>query len=100
MEKSSTWLNLMLKNVSLILFVALLGVIYIANVHVAERKQMRIEELKKNVEQVKWQYMGIENDLLLNSSPSQIEDKVKNVGLEYSAMQPKSLEVIEENQNQ
>jgi len=99
MEKSGTWLNLLLKNVSLIMFVAVLGVVYIANVHVAERKQMRIEELKKDVQKVRWQYMGIEKDLLLNSSPSQMEKKMKDVGLEYSAKQPKSLEAVNENQN-
>mgnify|MGYP000844549975 CR=1 FL=1 len=95
MEKSGTWLNLVLKNVSLVTFVAFLGVIYIANVHVAERKQLRIEEMKKDVQKMKWQYMGIEKNLLLHSSPSQIEKKMGDVGLKYSSQKPRRLSLDE-----
>lgn len=81
----------MLKNVPLIVFLALLGVLYIANVHVAERKQLKIEEMKKDVQKMKWQYMGIEKDLLLYSSPSVMEKKMEDVGLKYSTKSPKNL---------
>ena len=100
MEKSGTWLNLLLKNVSLILFVAFLGVIYIANVHVAERKQLRIEQMKKDVQKVKWQYMGIEKDLLLNSSPSQMERQMEGIGLKHSNQRPKQLSLEEKSEKQ
>jgi hypothetical protein len=96
MERKSTWVGLMLKNVPLIIFLAALGVIYIANVHIAERKQLRIEEMKKDVQQMKWQYMGIEKDLLLYSSPSVMEEKMKDAGLKYSAQTPKNLSLDEE----
>lgn len=91
MERKSTWVGLLLKNVMLIIFLALLGVVYIFNVHIAERKQLKIEEMKKDVQQMKWQYMGIEKDLLLYSSPSVMEKKMNAVGLKYSAETPKNL---------
>ena len=96
MERSNNWISILLKNVSLIMFVAILGVLYIANVHVAERKQMRIERLKKDVQKKKWEYMGIEKDLLLNSSPSRIEKKMNELGLKYSTKRPVRLSLEEE----
>jgi hypothetical protein len=98
MERRSTWLNIMLKNVSLLVFLALLGVVYIANVHVAERKQLKIEEMKKEVQKMKWQYMGIEKDLLLYSSPSVMERKMEGAGLKYSAESPKNLTLKEQDE--
>lgn len=91
-------MNLMLKNVSLIVFLALLGVVYIANVHVAERKQLKIEEMKKEVQKMKWQYMGIEKDLLLYSSPSVMERKMEGEGLKYSSESPKNLTLKEQDE--
>lgn len=99
MEKNSTWVTMLLKNVSLIFFVALLGVIYISNVHVAERKQLRIEEMKKDVQKMKWQYMGIEKNLLLYSSPSEMEKKMEGAGLKHSADTPTSLSLEEKQEN-
>ena len=95
MEKSGKWLDLLLRNVSLILFVAILGVLYIANVHVAERKQLRIEERKKEVQRIKWQYMGIEKELLLNSAPSEMEKKMDDLGLKHAAGKPKNIHLDE-----
>jgi apolipoprotein N-acyltransferase len=100
MERTGTWTNLLLKNVTLIMFLALLGVIYIANVHVAERKQLKIEEMKKDVQQMKWQYMGIEKDLLLYSSPSVMEKKMEREGLKYSSDSPKNLSLEKTGKNE
>jgi hypothetical protein len=91
METSRTWITFLLKNVSLVLFVAFLGVVYIANVHIAERKQFRIEKMKRDVQKVKWQYMGIEKDLLLHSSPSHMEKEMEGIGLRYSSEMPRQL---------
>lgn len=96
MDTSRTWLNILLKNVSLISFVAFLGVMYIANVHIAERKQLKIEEMKKEVQKIKWQYMGIEKDLLLHSSPSQMEKAMEEAGLKYSSERPRQLSLGDE----
>ena len=95
MENTGKWLNLLLKNVWLILFVAILGVFYIANVHMAERKQIRIEERKKEVQRIKWQYMGVEKELLLSNAPSQMEKRVENLGLQHANGKPKNIHLDE-----
>jgi len=99
MEKSGTWLQLILKNMSLVFFVAFLGVMYIANAHFAERKQLKIEKLKKDVQRLKWEYTGIEQKILLNSSPSELEKKMKEEGLKHSAKVPKKLTLDQEDEN-
>ncbi|MEZ4907753.1 MAG: FtsL-like putative cell division protein [Saprospiraceae bacterium] len=69
-------LNMLLKNLSLIVFVAFLGVLYITNVHIAERKMVKIEKLEKEVETLRYKYMDVKQSVLYTSAPSIIEKKL------------------------
>lgn len=90
-EKSNSWLKFLLRNLSLIVFLAVLALVYISNVHVAERKQLKIEEKKREVQKIKWEYMSVEKDMLLNSSPSEMEKKTSEIGLEPPSSIPPKL---------
>jgi len=92
-EKSTSWLMFLLKNLSVIVFMAVLGLIYISNVHIAERKQLKIEEMKREVQKIKWEYMSVEKDMLLNSSPSEMEKKTKDIGLQPPSSIPSKLTI-------
>jgi hypothetical protein len=87
------WLNIVLKNISLIVFITFLGLLYIANVHVAERKMLRIEKLKKEVNTVKYKYMSVKQKILYTSAPSVIEKKVNEKGLKQSTKAPKVIKL-------
>ncbi|HAY70702.1 MAG TPA: hypothetical protein DCX89_02305, partial [Saprospirales bacterium] len=76
---------------SLIVFLAVLALVYISNVHVAERKQLKIEEKKREVQKIKWEYMSVEKDMLLNSSPSEMEKKTSEIGLQPPSSIPSKL---------
>lgn len=95
-EKSTSWLKFLLKNLSVIVFLALLALIYISNVHIAERKQLKIEEMKKDVQKIKWEYMSVEKDMLLNSSPSEMEKRTKDMGLQPPSSIPSKLTLNKE----
>ena len=82
------WLDIVIKNISLIVFIAFLGLLYIANVHIAERKMLKIEKLKKEIDTVKYRYMSVKQRILYTSAPSVIEKKVNDKGLKQSAKAP------------
>ncbi len=64
--------KLMFKNVYFIMFLAVLGLLYINNSQRGERKLMTIYKLEKEVQQKRWEYMSLRKDLMSQSSPSQL----------------------------
>lgn len=89
---NKNWLNLMIKNLSFIVFLAMLGMIYITNVHLAERKMIRIERMEKELEILRYKYVDVKQSLLYTSAPSIIEKKVSDKGLRQTVRAPMVLE--------
>lgn len=87
----NNWLDIIIKNLTLLVFIAFLGVLYIANVHIAEGKILKIEKLKKEVKTVRYRYMDVKQSIHYTSMPSVIEKKVSDKGLKQSASTPKVL---------
>jgi len=88
---NKNWLNIILKNITLLVFVAFLILLYITNVHIAERKMLKIEKLKREVDTVKYKYMSVKQKILYSNAPSIIEKKVSDKGLKQSAKVPEVL---------
>jgi len=87
----NNWLDIIIKNLTLLVFIAFLGVLYIANVHIADRRMLKIERLKKEVQTVKYRYMDVKQSIHYTSMPSVIEKKVAAKGLKQSTGAPKVL---------
>ena len=88
---NKNWLNIILKNITLLVFVAFLILLYITNVHIAERKMLKIERLKREVDTMKYKYMSVKQKTLYSNAPSIIEKKVSDKGLKQSAKIPEVL---------
>jgi hypothetical protein len=88
---NKNWLNLLIKNLSFIVFMAFLCVLYITNVHLAERKMIRIEKMEKEVETLRYKYMDVKQSLLYTSAPSIIEKRVQDKGLKQTTKAPQVL---------
>ncbi|MBK7093730.1 MAG: hypothetical protein IPH57_01185 [Saprospiraceae bacterium] len=88
---NKNWLNLLIKNLSFIVFIAFLCVLYITNVHLAERKMIKIEKMEKEVETLRYKYMDVKQSLLYTSAPSIIEKKVLDKGLKQTTKAPQVL---------
>ena len=69
------------KHLGFIVLLTLLGVIYIANSHHGERKQRKINELKKEVEDAKSAYQSVKSDMLYKSTESQLAKRLEDKGL-------------------
>lgn len=78
-----------------ILFVLLLGLLYISNTHYAEKTVRRIDHVQSEVEDLRADYTTLKSDLMFASKQSEVARKVKTIGLKES-LKPPTKVVVEE----
>lgn len=76
------------KNLPFLYFLCGLGVIYIGNVHFAERNIRKVQILQTELREEKWRYMTIESDLMYQSTPTMIERSVEEQDLHFLTKNP------------
>lgn len=78
-----------------ILFVLLLGLIYISNTHYAEKTTRSINTAQSEVEDLRADFTTLKSDLMFASKQSEVARRVKNQGLKESLHPPYKIEVEE-----
>lgn len=73
--------NWIFKNMGFVLFLSMLGIVYIYNAHRAEEKMRAIQELRKEVSDAKNQYQQIKSEIMYESTESQLEKELIKKGL-------------------
>ena len=73
--------ELLFKNLLFVLFISLLGLIYIANAHFAEKKVRQIQSMQREVKQLRWEYMTLKSENMYNSKLSEVRKNAENDGL-------------------
>jgi len=76
-----------------ILFVMLLGILYISNTHHAEKTVRQIHAIQAEVEDMRADYTTLKSDLMFASKQSEVARKVKDFGLKESLTPPYKLVV-------
>ncbi|MEP6795986.1 MAG: FtsL-like putative cell division protein [Saprospiraceae bacterium] len=76
------------KNLPFLYFLCGLGVIYIWNVHEAERNIRKAQTLQTELREEKWRYMTIQSDLMYQSTPTMIERSVAEQDLHFLTKNP------------
>jgi hypothetical protein len=71
-----------------ILFVMVLGLIYIGNTHHAEKTVRKINNIQAEVEDLRADYTTLKSDLMFSSKQSEVARKVKAFGLKESLTPP------------
>lgn len=71
-------------NLPFVCYLSLLIGIYIYNAHSVDKKLRKIETLKAEVNDARWRYMDVKQDIMQGSTQSQIGKKV--AGLELKPM--------------
>ena len=71
-----------------ILFVMMLGLLYISNTHNAEKTIRKIDQVQSDVEDLRADYTTLKSDLMFASKQSEVARKVKNFGLKESLNPP------------
>ncbi len=77
-----------LDNLTFVLFVAFLVLMYIANAHYAEKKVRMIQVLQKEVKEIRSTYIAQKSDLMLNSKLTEIEKDMQPFDLKISNQRP------------
>lgn len=71
-----------------IMFVMLLGLIYIGNTHYAEKTVRKINQIQAEVEDLRADYTTLKSDLMFASKQSEVARKVREFGLRESISPP------------
>ena len=72
-----------------LLFVALLGMIYIGNRHNAENNIRKIDGLSKEVKELSWDFKTLKSDLMFKSRQTEVIKRVDSlIGLKVSIEPP------------
>jgi hypothetical protein len=71
-----------------ILFVMILGLLYIGNTHYAEKTVRKISNIQAEVEDLRADYTTLKADLMFSSKQSEVAKKVRLFGLRESLTPP------------
>lgn len=80
-ELSFMPVDFILKNLTFLVFLGFLAIIYIANSHYAERNVRKIQVLEKDLKELRWFYKSLQSENMVNSMQSEVVDKVADDGL-------------------
>ena len=73
--------DLLFQNLLFVLFISMLGLVYIANAHFAEKKVRQIQAMQKEVKMLRWEYMAIQAENMYNSKLTVVQKTAKEAGL-------------------
>ncbi|WP_214071368.1 FtsL-like putative cell division protein [Mucilaginibacter sp. dw_454] len=78
-----------------VLFLTLLGMVYIANRHLAEKNIRDIDKLTKEVHELNWEYKVTQADLAYKSTLSEVAKRVDTLGIKESIQPAQKITLTE-----
>lgn len=78
------------------IYITLLGILYIANSHYAEKTTRKIDRLKTEVEDLRAEYTTLKANQMLGEKQSEVAKRVKKLGLQESLQPPQKIVVKED----
>lgn len=81
-----------------VIFLAMLGMIYIANRHFSEKTIREIDKLSKEVKELSWDFKALKADLMLRSTQTEVAKQADTLGLREQVEPPKKI-VISPNES-
>ena len=89
--------KLVMNNLTFVLFLGFLTMVYIANAHYAESNVRKIQTLQKELRELKWYYMSLQSENMYNAKRSEVAKRVKDAGLKVQTQAPKRILVDKDN---
>lgn len=74
-----------------LLFLSLLGMLYIGNSHIAMKNIRNIDKLQKEVKELSWEYKSLKADLMFKSKLTEVAKKVDTLGVKTLTEPPKKI---------
>ncbi|MFS2190081.1 FtsL-like putative cell division protein [Mucilaginibacter sp. Mucisp84] len=78
-----------------VLFLAFLGMVYIGNMHYAEKSVREIDALTKEVKELGWDYKSTKADMAYKSTLTEVAKRADTLGLSQSVDPPGKITVKE-----
>ncbi len=80
-----------------LLFLALLASIYIANNYLAENKTRKVNDLREELKELRYEYITGKSELMEASKQSNISERLKAIGIKENTQPVKSIIIKKEN---
>jgi hypothetical protein len=74
-----------------VLFIALLGMIYIGNRHLAEKNIRDIDKISKEVKELSWDYKTTKAELAYKSTLTEVAKRADTLGIKISVQPPQKI---------
>ena len=78
------------------LFLGLLGMLYIGNMHMAEKSIRDIDKIGKEVKELSWDYKTAKADMAFKSTLTEVQKRADTLGIKESIDPPQKLKIEEE----
>lgn len=91
--QTGSWLY---RNMNFVFFLAFLTLLYIGNGHSAESKIREIHKLKDEVKELRSEYIFLESEIMYNSTPSQMANRIEGMELSSHVGMPRRLKAVVE----
>jgi hypothetical protein len=85
-----------IKALPFVLYLTLLGMIYIGNRHLAEKNIRDIDKISKEVKELSWDYKVTKADLAYKSTLTEVAKRVDTLGIKESVQPPQKITVKED----
>jgi hypothetical protein len=82
---ATTWFY---KNLSFVFFIFVLILLYIANIHYAEKKVKEIQHMQKEIRELRGEYMTIKSKVMYQTKHSELSKEVSAYGLGVTDKKP------------
>jgi hypothetical protein len=82
-----------------IMYLALLGMIYIGNMHLAEKTIRDIDNITKEVKERGWDYKTAKAEMAFKSTLTEVAKRADTLGVRQSVEPPQKITVKEEDQD-
>ena len=91
----SRWVHYqtVIRNLPFVFFLAILGILYIANAHYAEKNIREMSQIEKEMNELRWEYMTTKSELEYISKQSEVARLVAPTGLKELREPPKKIVV-------
>lgn len=90
---SEAGLDKVFSNISFVFFLVFLGVLHIANNHLAESYARKISRTEKEVKELRWQFMTTASSLMKISKQSEVAKLVSAQGIKELRIPPYKIEI-------
>jgi cell division protein FtsL len=80
-----------------LIFLCVLGMVYIANSHMAVKNIRNIDKLSKEVKELSWEYKSLKAELMFKSKMTEVAKKVDTIGLKELIEPPKKIIIERKN---